>query len=121
MADLFCWWEQDLTILPNGDLLTIDGTVEGEQRVMRRLLTPTTSYIWHPEYGGGLSQYVGQPERADEVGGLILSQMMIEEAVSQDPLPVVNVSAITDGLSADIRYVDSVADTLVTLGFDVNS
>ena len=51
MADLYQWWMQDLTIMPDGDLLICSGatktgevmpgcaTDEGEQRVSRRLLT----------------------------------------------------------------------------------
>src|SRR5258708_16619680 len=73
MRDLFQWWHQDLTILPNGDLMVCRGieptgsltpsstTVEGEQRVLRRLLTSPGSYIWHLEYGARLPQNVGQP------------------------------------------------------------
>jgi hypothetical protein len=121
MADLFCWWTQDLTILPNGDLLSVDGTIEGEQRVMRRLLTTPGSYIWHSEYGAGLPQYIGQTVQADAIGALILAQMLIEDAVAQDPLPVVTVSPISNGLSASIKYNDNNTGKLVTLGFDVNA
>lgn len=121
MADLFCWWTQDLTILPNGDLLSVDGTIEGEQRVMRRLLTNPGSYIWHPEYGAGLPKYVGQTVQDDAIAALILAQMLIEDAVSQNPLPVVNVTPISNGLSADIKYNDNNTGKLVSLGFDVNA
>ena len=85
MADLFVWWGQDLTILPTGDVLTCDGTIEGEQRVLRRLLTPPQSYIWHPEYGAGLSSYVGQPAQADAIGSLILAQMLISLSANHRP------------------------------------
>lgn len=121
MADLFCWWDQDLTILPNGDLLTVAGTVEGEQRVMRRLLTNPGSYIWHGEYGAGLPRYIGQPAQVDSIGAVILAQMMIEDVVAETPLPVVTISQIPEGLMADIKYVDSMAEKLVTLGFDVTA
>jgi phage baseplate assembly protein W len=121
MADLFVWWDQDLVILPTGDLLVCEGTIEGEQRVMRRLLTPPASYIWHPEYGAGLPQYIGQPVQPDAVGALILAQMLIEDAVAQSPLPVVTVEAITNGLQANIKYVDNNVGTLVSVGFNVNA
>jgi hypothetical protein len=121
MADLFCWWQQDLTILPNGDLLSVDGTIEGEQRVMRRLLTNPGSYIWHQEYGAGLPKYIGQPVQDNAIAALILAQMLIEDAVSQDPLPVVTVTPISNGLSAGIRYNDNNTGKLVSLGFDVNA
>jgi hypothetical protein len=118
--DLFCWWQQDLTLAPDGDLLTVDGTIEGEQRVMRRLLTNPGDYFWHNEYGAGLPKYVGQPEQPDAVSALILSQMMLEDAVAQSPLPQVNTSPITNGISTDIKYVDADTGKSVTLGFDVN-
>jgi hypothetical protein len=120
MADLFCWWGQDLTILANGDLLPCDGTIEGEQRVLRRLLTPPGSYIFHPEYGAGISAYVGQPEIADAIGSLILANMLIEGAVAQDPLPKVHVQPISNGLQVDIRYVDADTGQLVSAGFNVD-
>src|SRR6185312_2121492 len=99
MADLFGWWGQDLTILPNGDLLAVDGTIEGEQRVMRRLLTNPGDYIWQLEYGAGLPRYVGQPEQDDAISALIMSQMMLESAVAQSPLPSVSTTSITNGIS----------------------
>jgi hypothetical protein len=120
MADLFCWWQQDLTILPNGDLLTVEGTIEGEQRVLRRLLTNAGDYIWHLEYGAGLPKYVGSPVVPDEVNAVILSQMMLEDAVAQQPLPQVDTTPIANGISTDIKYVDADTGKPVTLGFDVN-
>ena len=119
MADLFCWWGQDLTILPNGDLLAIEGLVEGEQRVMRRLLTNTGDYIWHLDYGAGLPRFVGQPEQPEAMNALILSQMLLEDAVSQSPLPTVNTTAITNGISADIKYTDADTGEAAALGFNV--
>jgi hypothetical protein len=120
MADLFCWWGQDLTILPNGDLLAVDGTKEGEQRVLRRLLTPPGSYIWHLGYGAGLPKYVGSTAQADEINALTQSQIRLEAAVASTPLPVVRTEKIANGLSTDIKYVDADTGKLVTLGFDVN-
>lgn len=121
MADLFTWWQQDLVILANGDLLVADGTIEGEQRIVRRLLTTAGKYIWHLEYGAGLPQYVGQPALADAVAALITSQLMLEDAVSQSPLPVVSVRTTPTGyMIADIKYVDNETGKPVTLNFNVN-
>jgi hypothetical protein len=122
MADLFAWWSQDLTILPNGDLLTVDGTVEGEQRVLRRLLTNPGAYIWHLEYGAGLPRYVGQPADPNSVAALIMANMLIEQAVAQSPLPVVQVAPSGIGyLTANIKYVDANTGVTVSTGFDLNS
>jgi phage baseplate assembly protein W len=122
MADLFVWWGRDLTILPSGDLLIADGTVEGEQRVLRRLLTSPGAYIWHPEYGAGLPAYVGQPANPSAMQALILANMLMEAAVASSPLPVVQVTAAPPGyLTADIKYVDATTGVTVATGFDLSS
>jgi|ERR1700729_210825 len=121
MADLFTWWQEDLTILPDGDLLTVSGTIEGEQRVIRRLLTNPGSYIWNLDYGAGLPKYVGSVADSDAIGALIVSQMTLESCVAQSPLPQVVVTPISNGINANIRYVDSTVDQLVTVGFNLDS
>jgi hypothetical protein len=133
MADLFQWWNQDLTILPDGDLLLVGGvqksglpmpgtgTIEGEQRVIRRLLTAAGSYIWNPEYGAGLPQYIGQPAHILAIQSIIMAQIMLEDAVAKSPLPIVTISKILNGLSANIRYVDNNIGKQVTVGFDINA
>jgi hypothetical protein len=122
LADLFSWWKQDLTILPDGDLLSIGGTVEGEQRVVRRLLTNGGDYIWNPEYGGGLPKFVGSVASTDTVQAVIASQIFLEDAVSQVPLPVITVTETSGGyMTANVQYVDSTVDKLVTVGFDINA
>lgn len=121
MADLFTWWQQDLVILPTGDLLLTEGTISGEQRVLRRLLTSPGMYIWHLEYGAGLPSYVGQPALEDAIASLILSQMMMEDVVAKKPLPNISVGANPLGyLYADIKYVDNEVGEPVALGFNVN-
>lgn len=120
MADIFAWWKQDAVILPTGDLLQANGTIEGEQRIMRRLLTTAGTYIWHLEYGAGLPNYVGQPAMADAVASLVMAQLMVEDAVSKTPLPVVNVKSNALGyLALDIRYVDNETGLPVSLNFNV--
>lgn len=147
MSDLFQWWRQDLTIMPSGDLMVCRGieptgsampscaTIEGEQRVLRRLLTAAGTYIWHLEYGAGLPQYVGQvmqtrplsPGEAPDagpsyIGAIILSQMLLEDTVAQNPLPKVLVAANSNGaLNVNISYADNNVGRIVTLGFDVNA
>jgi hypothetical protein len=119
MADLAHWFDDDLQVSATGDLLTIDGTVLGQQRVVRRLLTNPGSYIWHPEYGAGLPSYVGQTLDKDAIGALILSQLLLESAVSQSPPPQVTVTPITGGVFVQILYVDSDTGKQVNLSFDV--
>jgi len=127
------WWQQDLTILPSGDLMVCrnieptgsvmpsSATVEGEQRVLRRLLTPPRSYIWHLEYGAGLPGYVGQPVLPGALNAIIISQMLLEDTVARDPLPTVTTSPIVDGIATNISYKDNNVGRIVTLGFDINA
>jgi phage baseplate assembly protein W len=120
-VDIFHWWEQDLVILPTGDLLLASGTIEGEQRVLRRLLTSPGKYVFHLEYGAGLPNYVGQPVPVQSVASLISSQMALEDAVSQSPLPVVQARGNALGsLNVNIKYVDANTGLPALLDFDVS-
>jgi hypothetical protein len=133
VADLFQWWQQDLTILPDGDLLLASdvaksgaivsggGTAEGEQRVIRRLLTAAGTYIWHLEYGAGLPQYVGQPAQISAVAAIIRAQLLLEDAVVQSPPPNITAAPIVNGLVVNISYMDNRVGRVVTLGFDINA
>jgi prepilin-type processing-associated H-X9-DG protein len=119
--------------MPSGDLMVCRGieptgspmpscaTVEGEQRVLRRLLTSPGSYIWHLEYGAGLPQYVGRPGVPSAVNALIVGQMFLEDTVARDPLPTVRTRPIVDGISVNIAYADGNVGRIVTLGFDINA
>lgn len=107
--------------MPTGDLLIADGTIEGEQRVLRRFLTSPGTYIWHLEYGAGLPNYVGQPAIVLSVAALMKAQMMLEDVVSQVPLPTVGVRSNPAGyMTADVKYVDAETGQPVNLTFDVN-
>lgn len=133
MADLFQWWQQDLVLLPDGDLLVCSGilknelampgcaTDEGEQRVLRRLLTAAGTYIWHPEYGAGLPGYVGSVAQIDALQAIIMSQILLEDIVAKDPLPGVRVTPIQNGVMCNISYVDNNVGRQVTVGFDLNA
>jgi len=119
--DLFHWWEEDLVILPTGDFLLADGTIGGEQRVLRRLLTSPGKYIWHLEYGAGLPNYVGEPVPSQAIASLTFSQLALEDAVSQSPLPVVKAAQNAAGyLNLDIKYVDANTGQPALLNFDVS-
>lgn len=120
MADLFHWFGNDLQVSPNGDLLTVSGTVGGQQAVIRRLLTATLSYPWEPTYGAGLSSFIGTPSSLKIVEGVIRSQLYLEQAVSQNPPPVITVTAITNGLNVVIQYADANTGAPAALNFNVN-
>lgn len=69
---------EDIQLSAQNDLQNVSDLVRSQQRVLRRLLTPTGSYIWHPEYGAGLPAFVGKDlssDRFDQIKSLITSQI----------------------------------------------
>lgn len=101
----------DLSISSTGGLSIVSGPEEGQQRVLRRLMTNSGSYLWHLDYGAGLPTYLGKPAYRSRIEGVIRSQMNLEAAVSQTPVPVVNVTSdVTGVVTANIRYVDATTD-----------
>ena len=132
MADLFHYYGYDIVLTPAGDLQTVDGTVLGQQRVLRRLLTNaqvtlpdgeqvSADYIFHTDYGAGVPVRVGQVSSPDDINSLITGQMLLEDAVAQIPAPVVSTSPITGGVDVDIQYVDAPTQQQVALSFGVNT
>ena len=119
MSDVWHIWAGDLAQGPTGDLAVVDGIEMGRQRVLRRLLTNPGEYLWNSTYGAGLPAYVGLAPTVAEVAALIKGQMALEEAVAQNPAPVVTVASIPNGLSVDIQYTDAGTSSPVTLSFDL--
>lgn len=78
MADLAHVPGQDLALTPSGDLQLVSNQMTTQQRLIRRLLTPTGSYIWHTQYGAGLPLLVGQPISEQQVAGIVRSQLELE-------------------------------------------
>lgn len=132
MSDLNHYFGGDLSLSATGDLLKADGTVQGQQRVLRRLLTnPATldsngnvtvpgDYIFHPTYGAGLPRMVGDTLNIPKIRALIRGQIFLEACVSRNPEPVITVSAIPNGVSVYIHYNDAITSKPVALAFDVN-
>lgn len=120
MADLSHNFGGDLASAANGDLATVSGTTLGQQRVLRRLLTNPGDYIWHPTYGAGLAQFVGQPVNALQITAVIRSQIFKEAAVARQPEPVITVLGQDDGsVFVEIRYVDASSGQTQILTFTV--
>lgn len=108
MADLYHQVGNDLAVDATGDLLTADGTTMTQQRILRRLLTPLASYLWHLGYGASLPSFVGNPANAQRIAAVIRAQVLLEETVAKVPVPSVNVSVQNDGtVIATIRYTDA--------------
>ncbi len=125
MTDLFHQWGSDLTVGMTGDLGTVSGTLAGQQRLLRRLLTTQGEYIWHPDYGAGLSQFVGQPAAPLQIHAVVRSQIFKEPAVARTPEPVIDVQVAPGGASGTvyvhIRYVDATTSQTQVLSFSISS
>jgi hypothetical protein len=111
----------DLSWAPDGDLATAVATLEGEQRVLRRIITPSGDYVWHPDYGAGLPDKIGRIVSEAEIQALTRSQMGLEQAVQQNPPPKVTAAPIQFGYSVTIQYVDADTGEAASIGFDANS
>lgn len=108
MADLYHQIGNDLNVDASGDLLTADAALMTQQRVLRRLLTPAASYLWHLDYGGSLPSFVGNPANAKRIAAVIRAQILLEDGVAKLPVPGVDVTAQADGVVvASIRYADA--------------
>lgn len=107
-ADLDLNWGGIMGLSPTGDIAIANGTVYGQQRVLRRLLTNDGDYLWHLDYGAGLPQMVGEVVNVGEMTGIIQEQMYLEDCVDQENQPSVAVTNQNDGsVFVEILYTDS--------------
>jgi len=111
----------DLTLSNLGDVELSTSLERSQQRILRRLMTNPGDYVFHPEYGAGLPQFIGRPLKIAEVRAVIRSQMLLEESVSSTPEPQIAVVAIPEGLSVSIRYTDANTGALAALSFNVTN
>jgi hypothetical protein len=108
MADLQHLIGSDLSITANGNIVMSYDEAEGQERVLRRLLSNPGSYYWHPNYGAGLARFLGKPLITARIKSTIQTQMRLEQAVLQNPSPSVTVSTYNgDTVMANILYVDA--------------
>lgn len=126
--EIFQDYGNDLVLTDAGDLMTADGVVLSEQRVVRRLLTaPITvsnppDYLEHPDYGAGLPQFVGQlatPEIVDQIRGLIISQMFLEESVARTPAPVIDITMTPNNFKCIITYTNAISNSQSVITLDL--
>lgn len=124
LNDLNHYWGSDLQPGPTGDLGLASGTLRGQQRVLRRLLTNPGDYVFEPTYGAGLPRFVGQTVDPAKVVAVIRSQLMLEPSVAKLPVPQITVRQLaTDatGLTVTIAYNDAAGNQPVVLSFNVAS
>jgi len=123
MTDAYHWWGQDIEFSASGDDLTAMGVTELNQRIVRALLTPPGTYIWHPTYGAGLGRFVGRAlsnEQFTEIKSLIQSVLKDEPDVQKQPAATYTYQADTSGLlSVTINYVYAPTRVPQTLTFNV--
>ncbi len=125
LADLYQYFGTDLTPSTTGDVLTVTDTARGQQRVLRRLLTNPGDYIFQPEYGAGLAQWIGRTADLAAMRALIRGQMLLEPSVAVQPEPEVRVGAIANqaggGFAVAIKYTDVASGEPVILSFEVSN
>lgn len=119
ITDLYHYMGGDLDASPAGDLKPATLMERNKQRILRRLLTNPGDNLFHPDYGAGLGQKVGDHVNIGEWTALIKGQMLLEECVAASPAPSVTVSTITDGASVTVGYTDAQSGDAISLSFDV--
>ncbi len=118
MPDLNHLWGSDLAWSPTGDLAIADTPALTEQRLLRRLLTTQSEYIWQLDYGASLPSFVGLPGAALAIRAAIRAQMSKEAAVAQDPAPVIDLTPDPAGnIYVNIRYADAATGATGTIAF----
>ena len=123
LVDLNQWYGSDLSASTQGDISTVSGTIRGQQRVLRRLLTNPGGYIWEPTYGAGLPQWVGRIIDIPKVQALCISQMLLESVVAPSPPPTVSVTQSASDLTQFnvlVTYTDMPTSQPVILSFTVS-
>ena len=121
MSDLNQTFDGDLSVGSDGDLAMASGSLLGQQRVLRRLLTNPGDYIWHLTYGAGLPGQIGTPANAATIRGLIASQIFNEPVVARDPAPNVAVQTTDSYVSLQISYSDATAANTQTLAITLTA
>jgi phage baseplate assembly protein W len=81
-------------------------------------MTPHGSYIWHPDYGGGLGSFIGGPANVGQVQGVIQEQMDMESSVQSVVSIDVSFEPTNSIMSVSIVYVD-LSDDSNQLSFTV--
>lgn len=97
MPDLFCEWNSDLLVTPNGGLQSAVGWDRIRQRIVRNLVTNAATalpdgsstpadYIWHPDFGIGAGSLVGQvPTQAFQANLVSRINQAVLHDVAVDP------------------------------------
>jgi hypothetical protein len=126
MADLHHLIGSDLMLSATGDLLLVDGSEMGRQRVLRRLLSNAATddavgdLLFEPGYGAGLPRRIGTTNSANTIGAVVRRQLFSEGAVSQEPPPDVRIVPFFGGMSIHVTYADAETGDAMIAGFNVS-
>lgn len=124
MTDIYHWWGSDVSFGAGGDLLTVSGVEETNQRILRGLLTAAPEYLFHATYGAALGQHVGDalsPEDYTAIKAGIRQVVLSDPNVQPAPAPTFNFSARPDGtLAVSVTYMYRPSGSLQTLSFSVS-
>ncbi len=113
------WFGEDLALSPSGDIALSDGIDLSNERIVRRLMTNITAYIWHLEYGASVPKRVGDTLDLSLVESVIRSQIFDEASVSQEHDVTIKVDPILNGVFCQINYIEALTGQQASLNFDV--
>jgi hypothetical protein len=116
MPDLSHYFGGDLSTGPSGDIATVTGSTETQQRIVRRLATNTGAYIWQLPYGAGLPAMIGNPVSESQIRGIVVEQMAMEAGVDQtQPVGVKTTGTNLGSIGVTISYTDAASGQATTL------
>lgn len=119
MADVSALWGGDLALTATGDLLLVDDIDLSNQRLIRRLCTNPSDYLWHSAYGAGLPGYIGLAVPPSAVIGAAAAQIAQEQTVARSPAPQLDAQLGPDMISMTVKYETATSGAPVLLEFDV--
>jgi hypothetical protein len=111
-------WELD----SRNDLLRAYQPTEGNQRIIRRLLTAPGQYVWHPTYGAGVGAFIGKglsDKDANKLKATINAQIYQEPFVAQSPPAKITLQRSDNGLLCVIQYYNLVKEDYEVVNFTI--
>lgn len=125
VADIQHLYGDDVAVSATGDLALVTNEDRTQLRIIRRLLTPSTSlgnsaYPWEPNYGAGLGERIGKSMDVRLIAAIVMSQVILEPSVADIPIPEIRVTpfAAGNGAQIDITYT-TLSGVQETFGFNL--
>ncbi len=124
MTDIFHYWSNDIELDATGDILTVEGTTETNQRILRALMTAAPEYFFHASYGAGIGRHVGEAISSSNYSAIqadVKSIVSKDPDVSPTPKPTFSfISSPTGYLVVKINYTYRPTGQLQTFTFTVS-